>query len=218
MPVILWGERYYFSPYVFSAYVALKEKGVPFEEKTVDVYADTHRVPEYQASSITGRVPSFEHDGFWIAESSAIVEYIDETFVGPPLLPRDAKERARARQVMAWIRSDLLALRDERSTATMFFVHASKPLSEAGEAAAKKLVAVAERLVGAAAGSAYDLPAQLFSTWSIADADLAFMLHRLILNGYDVPKNVREYAELQWRRPSVRAYVDHARPDRAPNV
>jgi glutathione S-transferase len=209
MSVTLWGEVYWFSPYVFSAFVALKEKGVPFEMKLIDVYgADQHR-PDYQAKTITARVPSFEHDGFWLGESSAIIEYIDETFEGPPLLPRDAKERARARQVMAWLRSDLLPLREQYSTYTMFYERAQGPLTGAGRASADKLTAVADRLLAPGA-------VQLFSTWSAADADLSFALHRLIANGYDLPAKVRSYAETQWKRPSIREFVEHPRPEQGP--
>ena len=54
----------------------------------------------------------------------------------------------------------------------------------------------------------------MFDAWCIADADLAFMLHRLVLNGDPVPPNLKQYAETQWKRPSVRAYVEHERPRR----
>jgi glutathione S-transferase len=202
MAITLYGEPYWYSPYVFTAFVALKEKGVEFETKVVSLDAGEQKSAAF-APSITGRVPALEHDGFWLAESSAIAEYVDESFPGARLLPGATRERARARQLMAFIRSDLMALREERSTETMFYARASKPLSEAGQAAADKLVQVAERVIGGP---------QLFETWSIADADLAFMLHRLILNGHEVPAKVRAFAETQWERPSVRAFVEHPRP------
>jgi glutathione S-transferase len=173
------------------------------------VYSSEQHRPDYQSKTITARVPSLEHDGFWLGESSAIIEYVDEAFEGPPLLPRDRRERARARQVMAWIRSDLLPLREEYSTYTMFFEKASEPLSGAGRASADKLVAVADRLLSEGA-------TQLFSTWSCADADLAFCLQRLVANGYALPPKVRAFAELQWKRPSIRAFVEHSRPKQGP--
>ena len=119
------------------------------------------------------------------------------------------KERARARQLLAWIRSDLDALRAERSTHTMFYDRATTPLTAAGRAAADKLV----RVVG------LTLPAgttSLFGAWSIADSDLAFMLHRLLLNGEELPAPVRAFAEAQWARPSVQAFVKRARPAYVP--
>jgi glutathione S-transferase len=106
---------------------------------------------------------------------------------------------------MAWLRSDLLALREERPTTTMFYERASAPLSAAGAAAAAKLSRVAEALLPRGATS-------LFGAWSAADTDLAFMLHRLILNRHPVPDGVQRFAEAQWQRPSVRKWVEHERP------
>jgi len=48
--------------------------------------------------------------------------------------------------------------------------------------------------------------------WTQADSDLAFMLHRLLLNGHDVPGKLRAFAEKQWQRPSVQKWVTHDRP------
>jgi glutathione S-transferase len=87
----------------------------------------------------------------------------------------------------------------------MFFERATEPLSPSGQDAADKLVRVASALVPEGASS-------LFGAFCIADADLGFMLHRLILNGHDVPTNLRRYAEAQWTRPSVREFVEHSRP------
>jgi glutathione S-transferase len=101
---------------------------------------------------------------------------------------------------MAWIRSDLLALREERPTTTMFYERADKPLSSAGEEAARKLARVADLLIP-------EGKTQLFGAFSIADADLAFMLHRLILNDHAISPKARAFAEAQWQRDSIRAFV-----------
>ena len=159
--------------------------------------------------SLTSRVPALEHDGFWLGESSAIVEYLDDAFPQTPrALPADVRQRARARQIMAWLRSDLMPIREERPTSTMVFESErakSKPLSEAARAAKEKLLRVAGELV-------LDAKATLFDTWSVADADLALMLQRLILNGDEVPAKIRDWANTQWSRKSVRAFFDHPRP------
>ena len=44
------------------------------------------------------------------------------------------------------------------------------------------------------------------------DVDLAFMLHRLILNDHEVPERVRSFAQHLWQRGSVQRYVQHQRP------
>ena len=208
----LYGENLWISPYVFSSFVALREKGIPFEMVEVSLADGQHLETTLRDRSITARVPSLEHDGFHLAESSAIAEYLDEVFPPPAaasLLPTTRRERARARQLMAWMRSDVPALRDERSTVTMFYRFKLRPLSPAAARDAAKLVRVAEQLIPANGGP-------LFGTWCLADSELAFMLHRLILNGGEVPARVRAYAEREWSRPSVREFVEHVRPAAVP--
>ncbi len=207
----LYGEERWISPYVFSCFVTLREKQLPFDLSTLQLDAGEQQRGPFRDRSLTGKVPALEHAGFWLAESSAIIEYLEESFPPPAyprVLPSDVQQRARARQIMAWVRSDLQALREERPTTTMFYERASKPLSEAGRAAAEKLLRVADLLIPTGA-------MVLFDSWSIADADLAFMLHRLILNGHEVPAKVRDFAAAQWQRPAVREYVGHARPPAA---
>jgi len=81
-PITLHVDANHFSPYAMSAYVALVEKGVAFETRTVDLDAGEHRRAAYGATSATGRVPTLDHGGFRLAESSAIDEYVDEAFPG----------------------------------------------------------------------------------------------------------------------------------------
>lgn len=210
----LHAETLWASPYAFSSFVALREKGVAFDLVLVDLAHGAHLQPEYTGASITGRVPSINHRGFRLAESSAIAEYLEEVLPPPKfprLFPEDARERARARQVMAWLRSDLGVLRDERSTMTMFYYrHNPRPLSAAAARDVERLARVGEQLVPADVGP-------LFGAWSLADAELAFMLHRLILCGNPLPERLASYARTQWERPSVREFVDHARPPAVPD-
>jgi glutathione S-transferase len=205
--LILYVDAFYISPYAFSCFVALREKGVPFTTRVVPLQDKAQHRPEYRDASLTGRVPALDHDGFWLAESSAIDEYLEESFPPPvyaALYPAGTRERARIRQIQAWLRSDLGALRDERPTTTMFYERAERPLSDAGRAAADKLVRVTEQVIAPGA-------AHIGAAWSIADSDLGFMLHRLILNGHPVPARVRAYADAQWQRPAVREWVDRQR-------
>jgi len=210
-PIVLYGDRLWDSPYFFSVFVALREKSLPFEVSTLDLDRGEQHVPRFRERTLTGRIPALDHDGLVLSESLAIIEYLDERFPAPgwrSLLPATTVQRARARQLLGWLRSDLLALRDERPTTTMFYERATVPLSEKAKAAADKLIRVAEQVVPKGEGD-------LFGLWSTADADLAFMLHRLILNDDDVPERLVRYAARQWSRPSVRAFVEHDRPDRS---
>jgi glutathione S-transferase len=206
MSIVLSIEPHWISPYVFACFVTLREKNVPFDVVVLDASKDQTRTGAYLAETVTGRVPSLVHDGFGLAESSAIVEYLEEAFPEPHVLPRAVRDRARCRQLMSWMRSEETApIREERSTHTMFYDRAKKPFSEGAAAAAKKLGEVARRLVRKGSPT-------IFDAWCIADAELAFLLHRLILNGDPVPSDVRAWAEEQWKRPTVREFVDHARP------
>src|SRR3954451_10280418 len=145
-PLILYVDGFWNSPYAFSVFVSLEEKGLPFETREVNLHEKAQKTPDFKARSVTARVPVLEHGAFRLSESSAIVEYLEDTF-GPPrypaLLPAAPRERARARQIMAWIRSDLMPIREERSTHTFFYKHPVEPLSPAGKAAAEKLITAA---------------------------------------------------------------------------
>jgi glutathione S-transferase len=206
----LFGETHQDSPFVFTVFVALKEKGIPFEMRPIDLSTGEQKRAEHAARSLTARVPAIEVDGFSLSESLAIVEYLEEAQPAPhpPLLPRDVKERARARQVLGWLRSDLAALRRERPSSSIFLERADAPLGDAARVDADKLVRVAGALLSRGSGT-------LFETWSIADADLAFALQRLIANGDSVPEPVRRYALSQWARPSIAAWAALERPARS---
>lgn len=111
-PVItLWSDADFFSPYVMSVYVALQEKSLPFTLKTVDLNRGEHLQAGWTGYAATRRVPLLEVDDFALSESSAITEYLDERFAPPEwerIYPHDLQKRARARQIQAWLRSDLM--------------------------------------------------------------------------------------------------------------
>ena len=207
-PLVLWGESNFESPYVFSAFVALREKRLGFEFKAMALGKGEHRQGDYPAQSLTGRVPALQHGDFWLAESSAIAEYLEELFPPPeytPLYPAPMQQRARARQIQAWVRSDLMPLRSERPTSTIFSGVKVAPLSEKAQPAVASLIRVGEALISP--GADY-----LFGTsFCIADADLALMLQRLVANGDPVPPTLKAYANRVWTRPSVEAWLEKAR-------
>ncbi len=209
-PLVLWGESKLESPYVFSCFVALREKRLDFELRTLSLAGGEHRRGDYPDRSLTGRVPALQHGDLWLAESSAIDEYLDEAFPSPrhpPLYPTRIDQRARARQVQAWLRSDLVPLRAARPTSSVFGRAAVKPLDEAAQASVTALLRVAGALI--APGADY-----LFGcSFSIADADLALMLQRLVASGDPVPAALKAYANRVWTRPSIGEWL--ARHDAA---
>lgn len=193
----------FFSPYVLSVYVALQEKGLPFTLKTVDLNSGEHLQPSWQGYVLTRRVPVLEIDGFELSESSAITEFWKRALhhrSGSVSTHTICKKRARAREVQAWIRSDLMPIREERSTDVVFAGVKKGPLSEAGKVSAEKLFATASHLLSHGKQN-------LFGEWCIADCDLALMLNRLVLNGDEVPEALAEYAAFQWQRASVQRFI-----------
>lgn len=201
----LYVDSEFTSPYAMSVFVALREKRLDFEMSLVNLGHAGNRAPEYANLSVTQRVPMLVHGRLAVSESSAITEYLDECFAQHPLYPQDPVQRARARQVQAWLRSDLLALREERSTLGIFYGVHSGPLSCTAQAAAQKLIEGAQVLL--VNGAEY-----LFGRWSIADIDLALMLNRLILNGDPVPADLVAYADRQWQHAAVREWMALERP------
>jgi glutathione S-transferase len=199
-PLVLHVDAGFLSPYAMSAFVALLEKGIAFRVETVDLQAGAQHGPAYAAISTTRRVPTLVHGAFHLSESSAISEYLDDAFPGARLYPDDVRERAVARQVQAWLRSDLLPLRAERPTEVVFLGERRPPLSDAARAAADKLLAAAGDLLSHGGPT-------LFGRWCIADVDLAVMLNRLVLGGDPVPQRLADHARAQWARPSVRRWL-----------
>jgi glutathione S-transferase len=86
------------STYVWSTRLTLAEKGVAHE--LVDVPFGAHREPSHLARQPFAKVPAFEHDGFALYETQAILRYVDERFPGFPLQPTDVHEFSRMNQIV----------------------------------------------------------------------------------------------------------------------
>jgi glutathione S-transferase len=86
------------SPYVWSARLALAEKGGAHE--LVEVTAGGFREEPHISRHPFGKVPAFEHDGFALYETQAILRYIDEAFPSAPLQPIELRPFARMNQIM----------------------------------------------------------------------------------------------------------------------
>lgn len=199
----LWSDSSHLSPYVFSVYVALKEKGLTFNLQPIDLNSGDNLLPGWDGYDLTRRVPMLERGNFRLSESSAIDEYLEEVFAPPVwarIYPQDREKRAQARQIQAWLRSDLMAIREERPTSVVFIGDKRPPLSTNGSLAAEKLLSTALKFLPEGQNN-------LFGEWSIADSDLAVMLNRLILNGDEVPERLKAYAAFQWQRSSVQQWL-----------
>jgi RNA polymerase-associated protein len=84
-------------PYCARVRIALAEKGIEYEAVAIDLRDRPRWLYE---KNETGRVPVLEEDAWILPESSVIMEYLDERYPEPPLLPADPADRALAR---VWI-------------------------------------------------------------------------------------------------------------------
>jgi glutathione S-transferase len=90
--------RFYYasgSPYAWRVWLALERKGAPYHRKTLSFDAGELQTPEFGELNSRRRVPVLVEDDFALAESSAIVEYIEDRWpLGPALFARDPRQRA----------------------------------------------------------------------------------------------------------------------------
>ncbi len=105
---------YYRSSAAYRVRIALNFKGIAYEAVPVDLRPGAHRRPEYLALNPQGLVPALEDGSALLAQSVAIIEYLEETHPDPPLLPRTPLERARVRSLALAIACDLHPLNNLR--------------------------------------------------------------------------------------------------------
>ena len=199
----LYGDASWQSPWVFHVMVALDELKLKYKLDPLRFPIATEIKNELRLHALLGKTPCLAHGEMWLTESSAISEYLAETFAPPQyprIMPASVEERARARQIMSWLRTSLFALRDDRPTSSVFMRPVSTPLSEKARQDAEELIRVAEQIIPAG-------KTHMFSEWCIADVDLALMLMRLIANSDRVPQRLIDYAIAQWGRHAVRKYL-----------
>lgn len=80
------------SPFVRKLLAYLGEKGIAFEMKGVGI-ADPD--PGFRAASPLAKMPAMDDDGFMLADSSAIIHYLEAKHPEPALIPADPQERGR---------------------------------------------------------------------------------------------------------------------------
>ncbi|MEM8852477.1 MAG: glutathione S-transferase family protein [Pseudomonadota bacterium] len=81
----------------------LNAKAQPFEEHKLDLFAGDQLKPDYLAINPNGVVPTLIHDDVTVIDSAVIVEYLDEVFPSPALVPTAPAERAAMRAMMRFI-------------------------------------------------------------------------------------------------------------------
>lgn len=107
---------YFRSTAAYRVRIALNLKGLAYERTPVNLLRDggQHRVPEYRALNPQALVPALEDDGAVLSQSLAIIEYLEEKYPEPPLLPKSALDRARVRSMALAVACDIHPLNNLR--------------------------------------------------------------------------------------------------------
>jgi maleylpyruvate isomerase len=111
--MILYG--YGLSSASYRVRIALALKNLPYESITKNLRAGEHRMSEFLQINVQGFVPALGlDDGAVLTQSVAIMEYLDEIYPNPPLLPADPLGRARVRALTQAIACDIHPLNNLR--------------------------------------------------------------------------------------------------------
>ena len=99
--------------------IALNLKGVPVQYVPVDLRTEQHLTPAYRAVNPQRLVPALEVDGQVLIQSPAIIEWLEERYPTPPLLPHAAADRARVRALAAIVGCDIHPVNNRRILETL---------------------------------------------------------------------------------------------------
>jgi maleylpyruvate isomerase len=105
---------YFRSSAAFRTRIALNLKGLRYDHVAHHLRRNEQRAPEYLKINPMGLVPALEDGPTVIAQSLAIIEYLDEMHPDPPLLPKAAAERARVRSLALTIACEIHPLNNTR--------------------------------------------------------------------------------------------------------
>lgn len=105
---------FYMSNAAYRVRIALKLKGLEAEQVIVNLVEDEHRANWFEALNPQRMLPILEDGGIVVAQSLPILEYLEEVYPEPPLLPADAAGRAWVRSFAQSIASDMHPLMGRR--------------------------------------------------------------------------------------------------------
>jgi maleylacetoacetate isomerase len=98
---------YFRSSAAYRVRIALALKGLPYESLPVNLIKGGQDEAAFRAVNPQGRVPVLDVDGDVLTQSPAILEYLEECYPDPPLLPTGPLARARVRAACAIIACDV---------------------------------------------------------------------------------------------------------------
>lgn len=214
-----------------SVLIALAEKDLEYDSRPVDLTAYEQHGSTYIAINPAGQVPLLEEDGSRLTETFFILEYLEDRYPDPPLMPTSAKARYTAAKwgkyvethvapnlaIVDWARhgskpdaAGLARLTPERR---LLWQQASDGFSEslvetAHAAIEKAIIRVAEELVAG--------PWLTGESYSLADIAAYPHIARIRTLGFAVPDSVAAWLDRVASRPRVLEAL--GRPDTAPEV
>jgi maleylacetoacetate isomerase len=112
--------------------IALAFKSIPYDYIAVNLGSGAHLEPDYQKVNPFAQAPTLEVEGVRLGQSLAVIEYLEECFPTPTLLPGTPLQRARMRQIAEVVNSGIHPLQN---------LHVGKKLAhdfQASEAAQKQ--------------------------------------------------------------------------------
>lgn len=112
MKLVLHSAKRASAPY--RVRIGLNLKGLAFELRPVDLVANAHQTEDYRSLNAQALVPTLEVDGRPLTQSLAILEWLDEAFPEPRLLPTDPFDRATVRAMAEIIACDIHPLNNLR--------------------------------------------------------------------------------------------------------
>jgi maleylacetoacetate isomerase len=107
---------YAYSSAGYRARIALNLKGLAYDRSVINLIKDggQQHSAAYKAINPHELIPALEVDGTTLGQSLAIIEYLDETYPVPPLLPSYPAEKARVRQIAYAIACDMHPINNQR--------------------------------------------------------------------------------------------------------
>lgn len=94
--------------------IALNLKGLAYEYVPVDLRTEQHLGADYKALNPQGLVPALVDEGRVLIQTPAIIEWLEERYPQPPLLPADLDARARVRALAAIVGCDMHPVNNRR--------------------------------------------------------------------------------------------------------
>lgn len=105
---------YFRSSAAYRVRIALSLKGIEFETRSKALLKGEHLAADYRSLNPQGLIPSLETDGAVLSQSLAILEYLEERYPVPALLPKDPIARAHVRSMSLAIACDIHPLNNLR--------------------------------------------------------------------------------------------------------